>query len=140
MGKEIVIIGGAIQGVQLAEFLVERGRKVTVVEASNKFGGNMVAILADRLIGRLRKQGVTMIGEVTCKEITDQGLVIATKDGQIRTLTADTILIALPYLPNTSLQKSLEGTVPEVYSIGDCHELRRILHAIHDGSRIARVV
>jgi 2,4-dienoyl-CoA reductase (NADPH2) len=140
MGKQVVIIGGAIQGCQLAEFLVERGRKVTIVESSNKFGNDMVAILAVRLIGRLEKQGVTMIGEAKCKEITDQGLVITTKDGQTRTLAADNILIALPYSPNTSLQKSLEGIVPEVHSVGDCREPLRIIHAIRDGSRVGHAI
>ena len=32
LGKRVVIIGGGIQGCELAEFLVKRGRKVTIVE------------------------------------------------------------------------------------------------------------
>jgi 2,4-dienoyl-CoA reductase (NADPH2) len=140
MGKEIVIIGGAIHGCQLAEFLVERGRKVTIVEASNKFADNMVAIWAERLTGRLKKQGVTMIGEATCKEITDHGLTITTKDGQTQNVAADNILVALPYSANTSLHESLEGRVAEVYSVGDCREPHRIIHAVRDGSRIGHAV
>ena len=30
MGKNVVVIGGAIQGCELAEFLAKRGRKVSL--------------------------------------------------------------------------------------------------------------
>ena len=36
IGEKVIIMGGAIQGCQLAEFLVKRGRKVTVVEESDQ--------------------------------------------------------------------------------------------------------
>ena len=38
IGKNIVIIGGAIQALQLAVFLIKRGRKVTVVDTAEKMG------------------------------------------------------------------------------------------------------
>ena len=31
LGKRVVIIGGAIQGGELAEYLTKRGRKVTII-------------------------------------------------------------------------------------------------------------
>ena len=31
IGKRVVIVGGAIQGCEPAEFLIKRGRKVTIV-------------------------------------------------------------------------------------------------------------
>ena len=36
--KELVIIGGDLVGLELAEFLTERGKKITVVEPSNDLG------------------------------------------------------------------------------------------------------
>ena len=38
VGKRVVIIGGAIQGCQLAEYLTKRGRKVTIVETGDELG------------------------------------------------------------------------------------------------------
>ena len=38
IGKKVVIIGGAIQGCELAEFLVKRGRKVTIVDTAETLG------------------------------------------------------------------------------------------------------
>jgi len=72
LGKRIVVIGGGMQGLELAEFLVERGRKVAVVESSDTFGAGMVFILAQRLIRWLKTKSVTMLSEVQYDEITDR--------------------------------------------------------------------
>lgn len=140
LGKRIVIIGGNIQGLELAEFLVKRGRQVTIVETSDKLGADMVTILADRLIPWLTKKGVTMLTEVNYEEITDKGLTITTREGKKQVIMADSILPVLPLAPNTEILKIIEGRVPEIYPAGDCREPHRILHAIHDGSRIGRII
>ena len=36
IGKNVVVIGGALQGCELAEFLAKRGRKVTIVETGRR--------------------------------------------------------------------------------------------------------
>ena len=81
-----------------------------------------------------------MLSGVQYEEITDKGLIITTKEGKRETLEADTIVTALPLLPNTGLSKSLEGSAPEVYAVGDCREPHLIVDAIADGSRLARAV
>jgi hypothetical protein len=52
----------------------------------------------------------------------------------------DTIVTALPLLPNAELLKSLEGNAPEIYNIGDCKEPNLTVNAIADGARIARTI
>jgi 2,4-dienoyl-CoA reductase (NADPH2) len=140
LGKRIVVIGGGMHGLELAEYLVLRGRKVTIVESSDAFGNGMVFILAQRLIRWLKNMGTNMLSGVQYDEITDKGLTISDKEGNQQTLEADNILVALPWSPNTKLEESLKGKVPEVHSIGDCREPNRIIHAIYDGSRVGRLL
>ena len=52
----------------------------------------------------------------------------------------DTIVTALPLLPNAELFKSLEGSAPEIYNTGDCKEPNLTVDAIADGVRIARAI
>jgi thioredoxin reductase len=92
------------------------------------------AILLDWLDGK----GVVMLPGVKYEEITDKGLTVTTQEGKKQTIEADTIVTALPLLPNTKLLKALDGIVPEVYAIGDCKDPNLIVDAIADGSRIAR--
>ena len=81
-----------------------------------------------------------MMTGVKCEEITDKGLVLFTKEGERRTLVADTIALITGLAPNVDLFKKLEGKVPEIYGIGDCEQPGLIVNAIHAGSRVGRAI
>jgi 2,4-dienoyl-CoA reductase (NADPH2) len=141
LGKRVVIIGGDIQGCQTAEFLVKRGRQVTIVDTAEAIGeGLLETYIKPHLLDWLEGKGVTMLAGVQYEEITDNSLIITTKEGKRLTLEADTIVTALPLLPNTELYKSLQASAPEVHAIGDCREPHLIVDAVADGSRIARAL
>ncbi len=141
LGKRVVIMGGNIQGCQTAEFLVKRGRKVTIVDTAEEIGDGLLDIfIKPHLLNWLDEKGVVMIPGVNYEEITDRGLTITTKDGERQTIEADTIVTALPLQPNTELIKELKGLAPEIHAIGDCKEPNLIVDAIADGARIARAI
>jgi 2,4-dienoyl-CoA reductase (NADPH2) len=141
IGKKVVIIGGNIQGCQTAELLVRRGRKVTIVDTAKEMGDGLLEVfIKPHLLGWLEAKGVAMMSGVRYEEITDKGLTVTTKEGKKQTFKADTIVTSLPLLPNTGLLKSLEGSAPEVYAIGDGKEPHLIVDAIAAGSRLARAI
>jgi 2,4-dienoyl-CoA reductase (NADPH2) len=141
VGKKVVIMGGNIQGCQTAEFLVKRGRKVTIVDTAEEIGDGLLEIfIKPHLLNWLDEKGVAMIPGVKYEKITDKGLTVTTKEGKKKTLAADTIVTALPLLPNTKLSKSLRGKVREVYTIGDGKEPQLIVNAIADGARVGRAI
>ncbi len=141
MGKRVVVIGGAIQGCELAEFLTKRGRKVTVVEQKAMIGEGMVDALLSNLLKWFQKYGVTLISGVKeFVEITDKGLVIIASNGKKQIIEADTIVTALPLTPNNELLSGLKSKVKEVYAIGDCREPLLIADAIGTGVRTAREI
>lgn len=140
VGKKVVVIGGQVAACQLAEYLVKRGRKVTIVDADPTLGEGLIPERRNRLFYWFRKKGVTMMTGVKYEEITKQGLTITTKEGNRLTLQADTIIPAIPLMPNTDLLKTLQGKVPEIYLIGDCKEPRMIPEAITDGWKIANTI
>jgi 2,4-dienoyl-CoA reductase (NADPH2) len=65
-------------------------------------------------------------------------MVIGSGPAGKRTIEAETIVTALPLLPNAELIKELEGLAPAVYTIGDCRDPQLVVNAIADGARIAR--
>jgi 2,4-dienoyl-CoA reductase (NADPH2) len=140
LGKRVVIIGGGIQGCELAEFLVKRGRKVTIVDSADTLGEGMISHLKLQLFQWFRKKGVTMMAGVQPVEITLKGLTVLTKQGYKQTIEADSIVTALPLEPNKELHRALEGKVPEIYAIGDCGNPGLIVDAIADGWRIANSI
>ena len=44
LGKNVVIVGGELVGLELAEFLTERGRKVTVVDEVPRLGAGLTLV------------------------------------------------------------------------------------------------
>ena len=141
IGKRVVVIGGGIQGCELAEFLTKRDRQVTIVESKQMIGEGMVDALLSNLLKWFSKKGVTLISGVKeFVEITDRGLTIITSDGKNQTIEADTIATALPLTPNNELLESLKAKVPEVYAVGDCREPLLIADAIGTSLRTAREI
>jgi 2,4-dienoyl-CoA reductase (NADPH2) len=140
LGKKVVIIGGGIQGCELAEFLVKRGRKVTIVDSSDELGEGMISHLKLQLFWWFRKKGVIMMPGTKPLAVTGKGLTVLTKQGYKQTIEADSIVTALPLEPNNELTLSLKGKVSEIYSIGDCSSPGLIVDAIGDGWRIANTL
>ncbi len=141
VGKRVVIIGGGIHGCQTAEFLVKRGRQVTIVDSGENIGEGLVEYcLKKLLLDWLTNKGMPLLPGVKYQEVTDEGLVIIDREGEKRTIEADTIITALPMLPNPELAGELDGSVPEVYNIGDSNAPNLIIDAVSDGARVAREI
>ncbi len=140
VGRSAVIIGGAIQGCQLGEFLTKRGRKVTIVDTEEELGRSMYPERKTRLFYWFDKKGVERLGGVRLVDINHKGLTLVTKEGETRTLEADSVVCALPFAANKTLAESLEGKVPEVYVIGDCNEPGLIPDATSAGWRVGNAV
>ena len=137
--KRVAIIGGQIEGLQGAVFLRKRGREVTVLEPSETFGKGIPPRYLDRLKPWLAKKDVQLLGGVTCDQITDQGVVITTKDKQRKLIEADTVMVLLSQEPDTSLLEALKGSVKEVLCAGSVNGAQvgsLIVNAIEDGRRI----
>jgi 2,4-dienoyl-CoA reductase (NADPH2) len=117
-GKRVVVIGGRIEGAETAEFLVKRGRQVTIVDTADSFGDGMPERLLMRLRAWLDDMGTPIHTGVQLHEITATGLRFRTAAGDDRTIDADDVVVALPQGPNRTLARSLEGAVPEVHTIG----------------------
>ncbi len=139
VGKQVIIIGGAMQGCELAEFLTLRGRNVTVVEQAEQMGDGLGSEKKSRLFKWLAIKSVNMISGVKVyKEITDKGLTIINNKDEGQFIPANTIITATPPVSSLEITRQFEGKVPEIYHIGDSREPGLIAHAIADGSKVAR--
>jgi 2,4-dienoyl-CoA reductase-like NADH-dependent reductase (Old Yellow Enzyme family)/thioredoxin reductase len=137
--ERVVVVGGGMVGAETAEFLAEKGKRVTILEMLGKIGIDMVPFAMTLLYQRLKKLGVVMITKAKVVELKD-GCVVYEKDGGKQTVEADSVVLALGSKPNTSLMEAFKGQASEVYAIGNAREPGNALEAIHEGSRVAREV
>lgn len=133
VGRRVVIVGGAIQGCETAEFLVKRGRKVTIVENTDRVGMEIPMLQRILLLPWLERRGTEILTEVRYESITDTGMIVTGKDGRRRAIEADTVLVSVPLKPNHRLYEGLKGLAPDVRMIGDCKQPGLIIDAIADG-------
>ena len=141
LGKQVVVIGGRLHGCQTAEFLVKRGRKVTIVDTcpQEQIGeGLLETFMKPWLLPWLENRGVKILSEVKYEQVNKNGLVITTKDGKKQTLKADKIVTAMPMLADNEFVDSFKGLAKEIYALGDTREPALIFDAVADGAKVAR--
>jgi 2,4-dienoyl-CoA reductase (NADPH2) len=140
IGKKVIVIGAGLHGTETAEFLIKRGRMVTIVEPTDVIGEGVLDFRLGLLMDWFTRKKINIITGAKDMEITAEGLSFTTKDGKKQILIADTIIPTAPLKGDDKLTKSLIGKVPEVYAIGDGKEPRMIVDAIREGYHTARTI
>ena len=142
VGKRVVIIGGRIHGCEVAEFLVKRGRQVTIVDEAGEemLGDGMTGDDKILLWPWFDKKNVKRYMGAEFGEISGKQMTITTREGQKISLEADTVITALPMEANTNLIQSLQNRAREVYFIGDTREPKLIADAVASGAIIANSI
>ncbi len=138
-GNLVVVLGGGLVGCETALWLARKGKKVTII-ARHEAMCDLFWINAMDLQEKLNAAKVKILTYTDVIEVTDKGLVVADEQGNKRTLEADSIVLAVRLEPRRELVEPLQGKLAEVYTIGDCVESRRVMDAIWEGFRTARLI
>jgi len=139
-GKSVVVVGGGLIGCETALYLAQKGKKLTIVEMLDGVMLDMYSANRMHLLKLLTDADVNILTETKCLEIRDNGITIADKYGKRSTLEADTVVLAVGLKSNEGFLEALKDKIPEVYAIGDCVEPRKVINAIWEGFRTARLV
>ncbi|MBK8305719.1 MAG: FAD-dependent oxidoreductase [Gammaproteobacteria bacterium] len=137
LGQRIVMIGGGLVAIELAEFLAERGRKVTVLEAGEVLGAGLKLVRRWRNIADCKRLGVEMLTGALPVRIDTDSVVYRNSHGQERRIAADQVIITSGAVANPGLAASLSSAGIEVHEIGDCAGIGYIDGAIHAGFDLA---
>jgi len=137
IGSKAVVIGGGLEGCEMAIWLAQRKKKVTLVEMLPKLVDTIHRANRVMVLDLLEDGKVDVRLETTAVEITDGGVVCKGKEGNRFEIPADTVILAVGLKPNRGLYESLVGKSREVYEIGDCKSPRKIGDAIWEGCMVA---
>ena len=137
VGRRVAIVGGGLVGLELAEFLAERGRDVTVVEAGEKFGTELAIVRRWRLLEDLQQLGAVLINRTNVSCIKPRSLTL-TCDGDEVDIGADTVILASGATGDLSLAELSRKLGFETHVAGDCDRVGYIEGAIHSAHAVAR--
>jgi NADPH-dependent 2,4-dienoyl-CoA reductase/sulfur reductase-like enzyme len=134
----VVIAGGGLVGCEIAERLVLERKNVTIVEMLETIANDVEWSQRMYLMERFATYHLDIHTSTTVKGITGNGVQVEDKEGNVKELPADTVVLAMGAVPNNGLVSALEDIVDDLYTIGDCNKPYRILEAVHEAAYIAR--
>ena len=138
LGKRVTIIGGGLVGLELAEFLIARGRQVCVLESTGHLGRELAIVRRWRVLHGIRVHGGQLLTGVTVIAIEGNRVRYETAEGEAVEVQSDSVVLASGATPDTTLGDALGSAGLNVVSIGDCQSLGYIEGAIAAGNRAGR--
>ena len=138
--ESVVVIGGGLVGCEIVLYLAQKGKKLTIVEILDSIARDIPFSNRMHLLKLLADTNVKILTETCVAEILDDSVVITNKYGKRSKLENDTVVLALGLKSNRGLEEALRDKVPEIYVIGDCVEPRKVINAIWEGFRLARLI
>jgi NADPH-dependent 2,4-dienoyl-CoA reductase/sulfur reductase-like enzyme/rhodanese-related sulfurtransferase len=132
--KSAVVIGGGFIGVEMAENLIHKGIKTSLIEALPQVLAPLDREMAEIVQKEMRKHGLQLHLANSVKEITDTQVILA--DGS--KVDADLVIASIGVKPDISLAKAAgvkigerggiavnlfnQTSNPDIYAIGDAAE------------------
>ena len=137
IADEIVVIGGGLVGLELSEYLVERGRKVTILEPGPSLGAELAIVRRARVLHMLREHDVKISRGAVVERIEADKVVYTHKE-ELKELPAKQVIIAMGAEADNSLEEQLAGSGTQVHRIGDCRDMSFIDGAILDARKLVQ--
>ncbi|MBW1923136.1 MAG: FAD-dependent oxidoreductase [Deltaproteobacteria bacterium] len=135
VGKDVVVVGGGLVGMETADFCAERGARVTVIEKLDQSPVPKITSHGYMLHRRLKEKGCALLLGTSLAEIRSESVVVV-KGGEEQVLTpTDQVIMAVGMKPCDDLSRALDtGGIP-YRVVGDAVAVRRIIEATEEGAR-----
>ncbi len=137
LGRKILVVGGGGIGAEVADYLSENGKEVTLIEMREGIALDLVGHLQHFLNTRLKAKGVQILTSTKAIRFEKKALWVEDPQGTKKLEGFDNIVIALGSIPNDELVESLKGKIPEVYVVGDASKPREVMEAVFEGEEVA---
>ena len=140
MGKHVAIVGGDLACLELAEFIAERGRRVSLF-----CGGEVVApeIGPKRRLEhelRLERLGVSINAAARVRHVKRRSLTVEFNGGAVAEVAIDTVLVPGEPIADTALYENLKHRGLSCHAIGDCTGLGLIVKATAEAAALAQTL
>lgn len=134
----VVVIGGGLVGLEVADQLATAGHPVTVVEMLEQAGADLGAARKSMVMMKMAQLGVDIRTGTRFVELADGGATVE-KDGARETLPG-AVVVAVGSRPvdNAGLLEAARAAGVPVHVIGDAKSARRALDATREGFLVAR--
>lgn len=138
-GEKVLIIGGGLIGLEVAEALVKEGKVVTVVEALDEVGRGM-EIVASKMFGKNYAPKISIHTKTFVKEIKGKEVIVQTKECEISLGEFDDIVVTAGTKSENTLYEELSEEFDNVYLVGDAMKVGQIIDATQGALELAKEI
>ena len=124
VGHRVLVVGGGMVGCEAAEFLTEREHPVDMIEMKPVIGEDIVPEARKYIMANLEKHKVLQRVNARVKQFYADGVdftdTVTGEDGSLRGY--DSVVLAMGYRSNNTLEEKLRELVPQVIVIGEARQ------------------
>lgn len=136
---KVVVIGGGLVGAETALHLAKAGKDVTIVEMLDQIVSLDEPLSQTAIKMELDAANAKVITSAKVVEIKKDGIVYS-KDGNLESVSADTIIAALGLGAQKGVVEKLNGICADTYVIGDAVRGRKIYNCTHEAWNTVRKI
>lgn len=118
-GQKVLIAGGGMVGAETAEFLVERGHEVTIVDLLPEIAQDVQGFVKTFLMKNLKAHDTKFITNAKIKKFFATGVVYESEGKETTIDGFDSIVLAMGAKAYNPLEEKIKSMVKECYVIGD---------------------
>ena len=138
VGEKVAIIGGNIDGCEVAYMLANTGKKPVIIESKNDLIAQKGICLANSSYLRdwFKFNKVPVYLESTLKEVNDDGIIIDVKDRGLIKIKCDSVVSSVGFKPKPLVKKG-----KRVQLVGDCDSvgnLRTVIWSAYEAAMKVR--
>ncbi len=137
-GKNVVVAGSGMSGLETAETIAEAGNNVTVIEMADTIAPGTWKQHLDDVIPKLEARGTKFLTGYKLAEMKADCVMLESAEvaGRMKKIPCDNVVLALGVRPN-GLPDGIKTICPRVYSIGDAAKIGRVANATHTAYKAA---
>lgn len=131
-GKNVVVVGSGMTGLETTEVLNEGGNHVTVVEMADEIAPGTWFQLVDDEMSRISQHDTKFLtGKRLMKILPDRVVLEDTKTCRMTAIPADNVVLSMGVRPVNALYAQLSGKLEHLYAVGDAGTSGTIANAVH---------
>jgi 2-enoate reductase len=135
VGKEVLILGGDLEGCETAVWLSQRGKTVRIIDLLDTIATNIHLANRQMLMDMMEESKVEIILKGQITQVNRNGISLV-HEGENRFLECHSLVLAAGMTPLRSLSEALKEKGKPFYEVGDCQSPRNVHYAILDGFNV----
>jgi NADPH-dependent 2,4-dienoyl-CoA reductase/sulfur reductase-like enzyme len=137
LGQRVLVVGGGGVGAEVADFLSEKGKRVTLVEMREAIALDLVGHLQHYLNLRLKNKEVEVLTSTKALRFEEDGLWVEDPKGARKLTGFDSVVISMGSVSNVELVEGVKKKLSQVLVIGDAARPREVMEALLEAEEAA---